>query len=198
LPRRVEGSPALYFKSIRFKAIHFKTIHFKTRCKNCGAAIMVSTLRTDRLRDIIAENGEGPKMRRWLGFSMVVAASLALLCNTADAGHRRHHHHHHKTDPRLTIVGIGVGAGMTAAYFGLRGWNHSSNAKVSSGGAFALTTVGCAALSPIVGTMVLNRPLTMREAHVMIADCVVPFLGGWAVNAAFDDHPEWEGKKRRR
>ena len=139
-------------------------------------------------------------MKRWLGVSMVVAASLALLCNSADAGSRRHHRHHHKTDPRLTIVGIGVGAGMTAGYFALRDWrwNDSPNAKVSSGGAFALTTVGCMALSPIISTMVINRPLTMREAHVMIADCIVPFLGGWAVNAAYDDHPEWEGKKPRR
>ena len=136
-------------------------------------------------------------MQKLVGFSTVVIMALALLCQSADAGSRRHRHH---SDPRLTASSIGVGVGMTAAYFALRDWRwgDSPNAKVSSGGAMAITTFGCMALSPIVGTMVINRPLTMREAHVMIADCVVPFLGGWIVNAAFDDHPEWEGKKRRR
>jgi hypothetical protein len=33
---------------------------------------------------------------------------------------------------------------------------------------------------------------------VMTADCIVPFVGGWLMNKAFDDHPEWEGKRPRR
>jgi hypothetical protein len=29
----------------------------------------------------------------------------------------------------------------------------------------------------------------------MIADCAIPFIGGWLMNKAFDAHPEWEGKR---
>ena len=48
------------------------------------------------------------------------------------------------------------------------------------------------AVSPMVATMVVNRPLTMREAHVLVASCVLPIVGGWLVNEAYDAHPEWE------
>ena len=135
-------------------------------------------------------------MQRWLGIVMVAVASLALFCKSADADPFKHIK---KTDPRLTAAGIGVGLGMTGAYIGLRGgWNGDGTKYVSSGGAFALTTVGCMALTPIVSTIVVGRELTMREAHAMVADCVIPFLGSMIVNAAFDDHPEWEGKKKKK
>jgi hypothetical protein len=45
--------------------------------------------------------------------------------------------------------------------------------------------MGCTALSPIVPTAVLNRPLTYREAHILIRGCVIPILGGWVVDQAF-------------
>jgi hypothetical protein len=44
----------------------------------------------------------------------------------------------------------------------------------------------------MVATVVLGRPLTQREAHVMIGSCVVPIVGGWLVNEAYEAHPEWE------
>jgi hypothetical protein len=89
---------------------------------------------------------------------------------------------------------------MTAAYFGLRDWSwrHPKNAKVSDGGATVITTFGCMALSPIVSTVVLQRELTMREAYAMTGDCIIPFVGGWLVNQAFDAHPEWEAKTARK
>ena len=55
-----------------------------------------------------------------------------------------------------------------------------------------IALIGCAALSPMVATVVLNRPLTFREAHYLIASCVLPIVGGWLVNQAYDAHPEWE------
>ena len=59
-------------------------------------------------------------------------------------------------------------------------------------GRLGLTTIGCAAVSPMVATVVLNRPLTMREGHVLIGSCMIPIVGGWLVNEAYDAHPEWE------
>ena len=37
----------------------------------------------------------------------------------------------------------------------------------------------------------------MREAYVMTADCVIPFVGDWLMNQAFNAHPEWEAKGKR-
>jgi hypothetical protein len=130
------------------------------------------------------------------GMFAVVAMAFALLCQNAEAGPLKRK----KDDPRLTVSGFAVGAGMTAGYFALRDWRWKDprNAKVSGGAATVITTVGCMALSPIVGTIVVQRELTLREAYVMTADCVVPFVGGWLMNKAFDDHPEWEGKRPRR
>jgi hypothetical protein len=89
---------------------------------------------------------------------------------------------------------------MTAPFFALRDWSWKEprNAKVSGGAATVITTVGCMAHSPIVATVVVQRELTLREAYVMTADCIVPFVGGWLMSKAFDDHPEWEGKRPRR
>lgn len=35
------------------------------------------------------------------------------------------------------------------------------------------------------------RPLTCREAHVMIAGCVIPIIGGWLVDQAYEHHVLW-------
>ena len=32
----------------------------------------------------------------------------------------------------------------------------------------------------------------MREAHVLVGSCVIPIVGGWLVNEAYDAHPEWD------
>jgi hypothetical protein len=94
----------------------------------------------------------------------------------------------------LRVVGTGVGAGMSAAYFGINHWKwkwDSAGAGMTSAAAWGLTTMGCAALSPIVATAVLNRPLTYREAHILIGGCIIPIVGGWLVDQAYENHILW-------
>jgi hypothetical protein len=135
-------------------------------------------------------------MNRKLSVFAAVIAASAFFCQGANAH-----------DMRLKVVQAGVGAASTAGYFAIGGWKWDSW-RYSSGltrvGAGVITTMGCAAVTPMVATVVLNRPLTMREGHIVIADCIVPFVGGWLVNAAYDAHPEWEpqpmkkhGKKKK-
>jgi hypothetical protein len=94
-------------------------------------------------------------------------------------------------DPRLATSNLVVGGGATAAYFGLRsghsGW-HGGHGTSTVGFAYGATAVGCAAVSPIIGTLVVNRPLTTREVFVSTANCALPFVGGWMVNAWFDQN----------
>jgi hypothetical protein len=128
------------------------------------------------------------KMDRKLGIFTIALAACAIAAPAAQAGP-------HKVDPRLRVVSIGVGAASTAGYFALNDWHwkwDSGHASITQLGAMTLTTIGCAALSPIVATAVLNRPLTQREAGVLVGSCVVPIIGGWLVNAAYDAHPEWD------
>jgi hypothetical protein len=113
-------------------------------------------------------------MNRKLAVFAAALAAFVFTAQAADAGQRK------PIDPTLTVVSIGVGAASTAAYFGIK------NSSVGSGGAFVFATVGCAALSPIVATAVLNRPLKYREAHILVGSCVVPVIGGWLVNEAYN------------
>ena len=46
------------------------------------------------------------------------------------------------------------------------------------------------ALTPLVSGILVQRELTRREVHVMLANCVVPFIGGWLMDAYFDRHPD--------
>lgn len=91
-------------------------------------------------------------------------------------------------DPKLAASNFWVGAGATGAYFALRDGHHAVRASgtTSSGFAYGATAIGCAALSPIVGTLVVNRPLTTREVFVSTGNCALPFVGGWVMNAWFD------------
>jgi hypothetical protein len=127
-------------------------------------------------------------MNRKLAIFAAVIAAFAFTCQAASAGARK------DIDPRIAGVAIGVGAASTATYFAINnwrfnGWNNSSG--LTSLGAWGVTTVGCAAVSPIVATMVLNRPLSYREAHILVGSCVVPLVGGWLVNEAYNSHLLW-------
>ena len=42
----------------------------------------------------------------------------------------------------------------------------------------------------------LNRPLTYREAHILIGSCVIPIVGGWLVNEAYNHHVLWAPDER--
>src|SRR5512140_3595611 len=126
-------------------------------------------------------------MNRKVAFVAALIAAFAFVSQSADAKGRRHHH----IGKRLTAVSIGVGAASTAAYFALNDWHwkwDSSRHGITSLGAWGATTLGCAALSPIVATAVLGRPLKYREAHILIGSCVIPIVGGWLVNEAYNNH----------
>jgi peptidoglycan/LPS O-acetylase OafA/YrhL len=126
--------------------------------------------------------------RRWA--FIVVVVGLALNSPSANAGVRKH-----QNDPRLTAASIAVGVGTTAGFLALRDWRLHRRGRVNGigpAGAAILTTGACLALSPIVGTIAVQRELTFREAYGLAADCVIPFIGSWLVDKAFDAHPEWE------
>lgn len=130
-------------------------------------------------------------MNRKLAFLAAIVAAFTFASQGAQA-HGRHH-----VNKKLAAVAIGVGAASTATFFALNdwrwnGWNTNSAGGLTRLGAWGVTTIGCAAVSPMVATVVLDRPLTMREAHVLVGSCVVPIVGGLLVNAVWDANPQWE------
>ena len=127
-------------------------------------------------------------MKRSFALAAAAIAAFAFTVQAANAGGRRH------IDKRITAVAIGTGAASTAAYFAINDWKWKwdNGSGLTSLGAWGVTTMGCAAVSPMVATVVLNRPLTNREAGVLIGSCVLPIIGGWLVNEAYNAHPEWE------
>ena len=136
-------------------------------------------------------------MMRSLSVLTGVGVALAVFCQTADASSLRRKN---QSDPRLSAASFAVGTATTVGFFALRNWqlhNHGRLNGLGINGAAAVTTGACLALSPIVGTLMVQRELTFREAYALTADCVVPFVGGWLVNKAFDAHPEWEPRKAR-
>lgn len=111
--------------------------------------------------------------------------------------------------PNVQAGQIIAGAAMTAAYWAAV-CNHSFNhcARFDSPRSlkyFGLTTVGCFALSPIIGGLLVSaneqRELRSSEVFMMVADCVVPIVGGWVAKAAFDANPQWDagtGRSRKK
>jgi hypothetical protein len=96
-----------------------------------------------------------------------------------------------RQDPRLTATGIGLGAASTGASYALTHKHGVPAMRTASPGfAFAVTSFGCAVLYPIVGTIVMHRALTPREAYTGIAGCVIPFVGAWIVDQALP-HTAW-------
>jgi hypothetical protein len=125
-------------------------------------------------------------MKHWLlSFSVAVAASAFVLQGASAAERHR----------GVTAASIGVGAASTASFFALQGWSlkgHHRSGALGSTGAAVVTTAGCLALSPMVATVLTQRQLSYREAYGLFADCMIPFIGAWLVDQAFDAHPEWE------
>jgi hypothetical protein len=94
-------------------------------------------------------------------------------------------------DPRLTATGIGIGIATTAATYAMTHKHGVPATRIASPGfAVGVTTFGCAVVYPIIGTIVLNRALTPREAYTGIAGCVIPFIGSWLVDNALP-HTAW-------
>jgi hypothetical protein len=94
-------------------------------------------------------------------------------------------------DPRLTAAGIGIGIAGTGASYALT-HKHGVPATRTASPAFAygITSFGCAVVYPIIGTIVLHRELTPREAYSGIAGCFIPFIGAWLVDQTLP-HTAW-------
>lgn len=94
-------------------------------------------------------------------------------------------------DPRLTAAGIGLGVASTGASYALTHKHGVPAVRAASPGiALAVTSFGCAVAYPILGTIVLHRALTPREAYTGIAGCIIPFIGSWLVDQALP-HTAW-------
>lgn len=149
-------------------------------------------------------------MKKQLSILAAALAMIGLATQAADAGPRKKAKgqykaaysqkvgYHRGVDPRVRAAGLATGAAATAAYFAMNDWrwtwnkNSTSAAWVGSGGAYALTTVGCMAASPIVATAVVRRPLKPREAAVLMGGCALPIVGAWIVDAMWEANPQWE------
>jgi hypothetical protein len=138
-------------------------------------------------------------MNRKFSIFAALIAAFAFSAQSADAGGRK------KVDTRITAVALGVGAASTATFFAINDWKWkwSSPHGITAWGAWGATALGCAAVSPMVATAVLKRPLKYREAHILVGSCVVPIVGGWLVNEAYNAHwitapDEGPVKKKRR
>ena len=110
--------------------------------------------------------------------------------------------------PNVTAGQIIAGGAMTAAYYGaICNRNFSRCARFDSARSlkyYGLTTVGCFALSPIIGGLLVShnerRELKSSEVFMMLGDCVVPIIGGLIAKAAFDANPQWDagtGRSRK-
>jgi len=139
-----------------------------------------------------------------LGLAMAVAAFGGLVAQSgkADAFILT------KRSPNVLVGQLVVGAGMSAVYWTqICHHNFHHCARFTSTKAlkwYGITTVGCMALSPIVAGLLVSanehRELRSSEVLGMAADCVLPFIGGWIMQAAFDANPQWDagtGRSRR-
>jgi hypothetical protein len=94
-------------------------------------------------------------------------------------------------EPGLFWSGVGIGIGTdVGSYYAVKKTGTPPHRPMSAGMAYGVTTYACAVVYPIVGTLVLNRPLTPREMYDGVGDCVVPFIGGWLVDAWLP-HTAW-------
>lgn len=110
---------------------------------------------------------------------VVIAAAFAAFvftAQTADAGQRK------AIDPVIDADNFWLGAAWTGAAVAM--------AKPVAPVVIA-TTMGCMATSPMVATVVLKRPLKYREAHILMGSCLVPFVGAWIVNEAYNNGWLW-------
>ena len=110
---------------------------------------------------------------------VVLAAAFAAFVFTAQAADARQRK---EVDPTINATNFWVGGAWTGAYFAMA----KPVAPVAVG-----TTIGCMATAPMVATVALNRPLKYREAHILMGSCLIPIIGGWLVNEAYNNGWLW-------
>lgn len=144
-------------------------------------------------------------MRKFLLLAVAAVAALGMMSHGAEAAKKKKQvvvtpapwwQSWGVRDQKLAGSNFVVGAAATGAYFAT---SNRYNGTLPSGAAYVGTSLGCAAVSPIVGTLVVKRELSMREVWVSTSNCFIPVVGGWMANAYFDRHPEWDlppGKRR--
>jgi hypothetical protein len=95
-----------------------------------------------------------------------------------------------RPSPNVEAGSNAANGGSTATYLAeaYRGGDYQGAGVSASWGLG--TTFGCMALSPIIAGALVNanehRELTSREVHVMMANCTIPFVGGWLMEKYFD------------
>jgi hypothetical protein len=128
------------------------------------------------------------KRNLWLAAALILAVGLPSGSARADD---LWHFLFGRQDPRLTATGIVVGTAGTYGAYALAHKHGVPATRVASPTiAVAVTTYGCAVVYPIAATIVMQRALTPREAYMGMADCVIPFVGGWIVDQTLP-HTAW-------
>ncbi len=139
-------------------------------------------------------------------FAAAFAAFAFLMGPVAHAGARHKAHKAQASSPSLLDAlnpfagpvatgGTIAGVGATASYFAINHWKwkwDAAAAGISQAGAMIGTTFGCAAVSPMIATVLAKRELTFREADKLAVGCVIPIVGPMIVDALYDAHPDWE------
>lgn len=131
-------------------------------------------------------------MRRSFALAAALIAAFVFTMPAAEAGGRHHRGHVAKEVKAAALI---TGVAATVTYFAINDWKWrwDNGSGLTSLAAYGATTMGCIAVAPMVGTVLAKRPMTMREGHTLAGSCVLPIIGGYLVNAAYDNNPQWEG-----
>ena len=152
-------------------------------------------LRAPQTRDDSSELG-GVMRKTLLGLAVALAALGGIVAHSS----RAEAFPLTKRSPNVLAGQLVVGLGMSAVYW-TRICHHNFHhcADFTSAKAlkwYSITTIGCMALSPIVAGLLVSanerRELRSSEVLGMAADCVLPFIGGWIMQAALDANPQWD------
>lgn len=144
-------------------------------------------------------------MKKFLCSVFGLVAVFALLSQSADA-RRRHQESGYPHivigpfdlgDARIVVAGVVAGGAMTGTYFAIRNTRSlriGADTGSFSTGAFALTTVGCMTLAPMIASAWVwnteGRYLSQREALGLGAGCIIPVIGPIISDAVFFGGPE--------
>jgi hypothetical protein len=131
---------------------------------------------------VVGAGAQGAGAEPALGQNSVVASPGAKATSAPRSSHVQ--------SPSVRVGTTGVNGAATGTYAS-QAYRGGGYQGASAAGAWGVgTTFGCMALSPIVAGALVNanehRELTSREVHVMLADCTIPFVGGWLMGKYWD------------